>query len=71
MLVFKRKMCFRNDKETFGTKIKMKEIECLECEGTGIIPDGLGSCLVCNTEILKTKVNGRGTYYCPSCQKEL
>jgi formamidopyrimidine-DNA glycosylase len=29
------------------------------------------SCLVCNTEILKTKVNGRGTYYCPSCQKEL
>ena len=27
------------------------------------------NCPVCNTEILKTKVNGRGTYYCPSCQQ--
>ena len=26
-------------------------------------------CVVCGTEILKTKVNGRGTYYCPNCQK--
>ncbi len=26
-------------------------------------------CKVCGTEIVKTKVNGRGTYYCPKCQK--
>ncbi len=28
-----------------------------------------GECLVCKTEIIKIKVNGRGTYYCPNCQK--
>ena len=27
-------------------------------------------CLVCKSIILKTKVGGRGTYYCPFCQKE-
>ncbi len=27
-------------------------------------------CFVCGNTILKTKVNGRGTYYCPNCQKE-
>lgn len=26
-------------------------------------------CSVCNTIIQKTKVNGRGTYYCENCQK--
>ena len=26
-------------------------------------------CLVCKSIILKTKVGGRGTYYCPNCQK--
>lgn len=26
-------------------------------------------CLVCNEEIIKIIVNGRGTYYCPNCQK--
>jgi formamidopyrimidine-DNA glycosylase len=26
-------------------------------------------CLVCSTTIEKTKVNGRGTYFCPTCQK--
>jgi formamidopyrimidine-DNA glycosylase len=26
-------------------------------------------CLVCGTVIQKTKVGGRGTHYCPSCQK--
>lgn len=26
-------------------------------------------CIVCGEEILKTKVSGRGTYYCPKCQK--
>ena len=26
-------------------------------------------CRVCNNEIIKIKVNGRGTYYCPKCQK--
>ena len=26
-------------------------------------------CPVCNTTIEKTKVNGRGTYFCPICQK--
>lgn len=26
-------------------------------------------CLVCGTEIIKTKVSGRGTYVCLSCQK--
>ena len=25
-------------------------------------------CLNCNTIIIKTKINGRGTYYCPNCQ---
>lgn len=28
------------------------------------------SCPVCSSTILKTKVNGRGTYYCPKCQKK-
>ena len=27
------------------------------------------NCYVCDSEILKIKVNGRGTYYCPNCQK--
>lgn len=27
-------------------------------------------CSLCQTIICKAKVNGRGTYYCPSCQKE-
>jgi len=26
-------------------------------------------CKVCQTPIVKTKVNGRGTYFCPKCQK--
>lgn len=26
-------------------------------------------CFVCGTEIQKTRVGGRGTYFCPSCQK--
>ena len=26
-------------------------------------------CPSCNTTILKIKVGGRGTYYCPNCQK--
>ena len=26
-------------------------------------------CKVCGTKIVKIKVNGRGTYYCPNCQK--
>ena len=26
-------------------------------------------CLICGSTILKTKINGRGTYYCPKCQK--
>lgn len=26
-------------------------------------------CPVCSSKIVKTKVNGRGTYYCPKCQK--
>ena len=28
-----------------------------------------GKCPVCKTEIKKIKVGGRGTYYCPKCQK--
>lgn len=27
-------------------------------------------CPICNTTILKTKIGGRGTYYCPKCQLE-
>ncbi|MEE3425212.1 MAG: zinc finger domain-containing protein, partial [Erysipelotrichaceae bacterium] len=27
-------------------------------------------CPVCKGEIRKIKVGGRGTYYCPNCQKE-
>ncbi len=27
------------------------------------------SCPLCGTEIIKTKIGGRGTYYCPHCQK--
>ncbi|MGI6608677.1 MAG: DNA-formamidopyrimidine glycosylase [Erysipelotrichaceae bacterium] len=27
------------------------------------------NCYVCGSEIRKIKVNGRGTYYCPECQK--
>jgi formamidopyrimidine-DNA glycosylase len=26
-------------------------------------------CVVCNTMIKKIKINGRGTCYCPKCQK--
>lgn len=28
------------------------------------------TCYKCQSKIIKTKVNGRGTYYCPICQKE-
>jgi formamidopyrimidine-DNA glycosylase len=27
------------------------------------------SCFVCKTPIIKTKINGRGTYFCPKCQR--
>ena len=27
-------------------------------------------CNVCGTEIIKTRVAGRGTHICPKCQKE-
>jgi len=27
-------------------------------------------CRICKSEIIKIKVGGRGTYYCPKCQKE-
>ncbi len=27
------------------------------------------ACPICGTTIIKIKVNGRGTYYCPKCQK--
>lgn len=27
-------------------------------------------CCICQSPIVKTKVNGRGTYYCPKCQKD-
>ncbi len=27
-------------------------------------------CLICGSDILKIKVGGRGTYYCPKCQKD-
>lgn len=27
------------------------------------------NCPLCNETIVKTKINGRGTYYCPKCQK--
>ena len=26
-------------------------------------------CFVCGTPVEKTSVGGRGTYFCPSCQK--
>ncbi|HPJ23282.1 MAG TPA: DNA-formamidopyrimidine glycosylase [Bacillota bacterium] len=28
------------------------------------------SCKICNDTIIKTKVGGRGTYYCPTCQRD-
>ena len=28
-----------------------------------------GKCPNCGTDIIKDKINGRGTYYCPKCQK--
>ena len=30
----------------------------------------LKNCKICNNPIKKIKINGRGTYYCPNCQKE-
>ena len=29
----------------------------------------IGECTVCGRSIVKIKVGGRGTYYCPHCQK--
>ena len=29
----------------------------------------VGNCPVCGKQIIKIKVGGRGTYYCPYCQK--
>ena len=26
-------------------------------------------CLICNSKIIKDKIGGRGSYYCPTCQK--
>ncbi|MBE6147524.1 MAG: DNA-formamidopyrimidine glycosylase [Firmicutes bacterium] len=28
------------------------------------------ACLICSTTIVKTRIGGRGTYYCPTCQKD-
>ncbi|MEG0994909.1 MAG: DNA-formamidopyrimidine glycosylase [Bacilli bacterium] len=30
---------------------------------------GKNSCPVCKTLLIKTRINGRGTFYCPTCQK--
>lgn len=27
-------------------------------------------CLICHSEVVKIKVGGRGTYFCPNCQKD-
>lgn len=27
-------------------------------------------CIICNSDIIKIKIGGRGTYYCPKCQKK-
>lgn len=29
------------------------------------------TCPICNSDIIKIKINGRGTYYCPKCQEEV
>ena len=29
----------------------------------------LKKCPVCGSSIIKTRIGGRGTYYCPNCQK--
>lgn len=29
----------------------------------------LKKCPICNSDIIKTRIGGRGTYYCPNCQK--
>ena len=29
-----------------------------------------GKCPNCNSDIIKEKINGRGTYYCPKCQRK-
>lgn len=31
---------------------------------------GIKTCNICSSEIVKIKVGGRGTYYCPKCQKK-
>lgn len=57
-----------------GTTIKSYESE----EGVhGTFQDNLlvhnhenDKCPICNSIIIKTRVGGRGTYYCPNCQKE-
>ncbi len=28
-----------------------------------------GNCPICNSKIIKDKINGRGSYYCPNCQR--
>ena len=29
----------------------------------------VGDCPICGSQTIKIKVGGRGTYYCPNCQK--
>lgn len=36
-----------------------------------LLVHGQKECSVCKGDILKIKVGGRGTYYCPNCQKEI
>lgn len=35
-----------------------------------LLVHGKKECPICHSEIKKIKVGGRGTYYCPNCQKE-
>lgn len=35
-----------------------------------LLVHGKETCSVCHNKIIKIKVNGRGTYYCPNCLKE-
>ena len=65
------KECFIKSINSGGTTIRSYTSE------LGVIghnQDNLGVhtkeyCNVCNTKIIKDKIGGRGTYYCPKCQK--
>ncbi len=64
--------CFRKSIEFGGTTIRSytSELGVIGHNQDNLYVHTKNICRICGTKIIKDKTNGRGTYYCPKCQKQ-